>query len=254
MFNLFKANFRKEYIEMKRYYPNVLATLGTTYFIFLAIFLGLKFVGNPISFEENLQYTIVSYVFWVLAIIAVNLAAETILEESMRGTIEQLFMSPFGMWRVMLSRIIAEVSLNSIIVIVLLFAAQLTSGKWLSFNPIIIPILIITLISMVGLGFMMAGLAIIFKRISQFLQILQFIIMGLAFIPLSAVPLLEIAPFVKGIDMVRTITIENYSLTDIPLIDFISILLNALIYLCLGLFVYFRGERIAKQKGLINQY
>lgn len=39
--HLFNANFRKEYIELKRYLPNTIALVVTFYIIFLAAFLEL---------------------------------------------------------------------------------------------------------------------------------------------------------------------------------------------------------------------
>lgn len=255
MWQVLKANFRKEFIELKRYYPNTIAMIATGYFIFLAMFMGLKFVGNPATVDENVQYTIVSMVFWILTMMALNQSSITVLQEAMRGTLEQLYLNPFGAWRILLSRIVAQISLELISIIILLFLAQLTSGQWLNLNPLtIIPIMIVTFVSMIGVGFMMAGLAIIFKQIQNFLQILQFILMGLVFIPLSSAPLMEFAPFVKGVNMVRMVMMDNLSLLDFTMFDYLSLILNAIVYLAAGLFIYLQCEKAAMRKGLLAQY
>src|SRR5690625_7728581 len=65
------------------------------------------------------------------------------------------------------------------------------------------PILIHTLISMFGLGLMIAGISIIVKQVQAFLQILQFILAGLTFVSLGKVPWLAYFPFVKGVNLLR---------------------------------------------------
>ncbi|MEK3749131.1 ABC transporter permease [Paenibacillus sp. FSL E2-8871] len=253
--HLFNANFRKEYIEMKRYLPNTIALVVTFYIIFLAAFFGIMFIGDPASFDTNVQYSIVSVVFWSLTMMTMNFIGYSVITEATRGTLEQLYMSPMGVWKIMLTRIVSQLGLQSVIMILLLFGAMLTSGQWLSLNPMTtIPIIIVTMISMVGVSFMIAGLAIIVKQIQAFLQIFQFVLMGLVFVPITVAPFLAFAPFVKGVNMVRTVMLENLTLTDLSLSDYGVLILNSLVYLILGLVVFDRCEKIAMKKGLLGQY
>src|SRR5699024_9302872 len=117
-----------------------------------------------------------------------------------------------------------------------------------------IPIFLITFISLIGVGFMMAGLAIVFKQVQNFIQILQFILMGLVFVPLSAAPFLQLAPFVKGVNMIRDVMMANLSLLDFTLFDYLSLILNAIVYLVVGLFIYLQCEKIAMRKWVISQW
>lgn len=253
--HLLNANFRKEYIEMKRYLPNTIALVSTFYIIFLAAFFGIKFIGDPASFDTNVQYSIVSVVFWSLTMMTMNFIGYSVITEATRGTLEQIYMSPMGVWKIMLTRIISQFGLQSVIMVLLLFGAMLTSGQWLSLNPMTtIPIIIVTMISMVGISFMIAGLAIIVKQIQAFLQIFQFVLMGLVFVPLTVAPFLAFAPFVKGVNMVRTVMIEDLTLTQLPWSDYGVLLLNSLVYLILGLLVFHACEKIAMKKGLLGQY
>ena len=88
--NLLKVNIRKEYIELKRYLPNTLATVVTFYVIFLGIFLGIQVIGDPASQDINTQYAIVNYIFWFLALSVVSEVGWQVTNEAMRGTLEQL--------------------------------------------------------------------------------------------------------------------------------------------------------------------
>lgn len=253
--HLLSANFRKEYIELKRYLPNTIALVFTFYIIFLAAFFGIMFIGDPASFDMNVQYSIVSVAFWSLTMMTMNFIGYSVITEATRGTLEQIYMSPMGVWKIMLTRIIGQFGLQSVVMVILLLAAMLTSGQWLNLNPITsIPIIVITMISMVGVSFMIAGLAIIVKQIQAFLQIFQFVLMGLVFVPLTVAPFLAFAPFVKGVNMVRTVMIEDLTLTQLPLADYAVLILNSLVYLFAGLFVFHLCEKIAMKKGLLGQY
>lgn len=253
--HLFNANFRKEYIELKRYLPNTLALVFTFYIIFLAAFFGIMFIGDPASFEMNVQYSIVSVVFWSLTMMTMNFIGFSVITEATRGTLEQIYMSPMGVWKIMLARIISQFGLQSVIMILLLYGAMGTSGQWLNLNPLTtIPIILVTMVSMVGVSFMIAGLAIIVKQIQAFLQIFQFVLMALVFVPLSVAPFLAFAPFVKGVDMVRNVMLQDLTLTELPLSDYGVLLINSLVYLAVGLVVFRSCERVAMKKGLLGQY
>lgn len=178
-----------------------------------------------------------------------------IITEAMRGTLEQLYMSPMGVWKILLMRIVSQFALQSIFMIILLFAAMLTTGQWLSLNPLTtLPIMLLTILSMFGVSYMIAGLAIIFKQIQAFLQIFQFILMGLVFVPVSAAPFLAFAPFVQGVDMIRIVMMENLTLSQLPAMDYVTLTLNSIFYLVLGLLIYKQCEKVAMKKGVLGQY
>ncbi|MFD2042986.1 ABC transporter permease [Ornithinibacillus salinisoli] len=254
-YNLTKANVRKEYIELKRYLPNTLAMLFTFYFVFLGMFLGIQVIGDPSTQDINTQYAIVNYIFWFLAFMVINSIGWEVINEGMRGTLEQLSMSPMGIWKIMTTRLFATTILNFIIVIFLLFLSMLTTGQWLNIDVVtIVPILILTLISMFGIGLIIAGISIILKQVQAFLQILQFILMGLTFVPLSVAPFLAYFPFVKGVDLVRSVMIDGVTLSQINAGDFLILGFNAVLYFVIGLVIFLYCERVAMRKGLLAHY
>lgn len=253
--NLLKANTRKEYLELRRYLPNTIAMLLTFYIIFLGIFAGIQVIGDPSAADVNTQYAIVNYIFWFLAMMVVNNIGYEITNEAMRGTLEQLSMSPMGIWRIITTRLISSMLLNLALIVVLLYASMLTTGQWLNIDVItIMPILILTLISMCGLGFIIAGMSIVLKQVQAFLQILQFALVGLTFVPLSVAPFLAVFPFVKGVDLVRDVMINGATLTQISGTDFAILGLNAIVYFVIGLYFFLFCERVAMSKGLLGHY
>jgi len=249
------ANVRKVATEMWRYLPNTLSTVVTFYAIFLMFFLGVRVLGGPESAGESTQYVIVSTVLWFLALMAMQGIGWEITLEATRGTLEQLYMSPVGAWRILLARMVGTVAVNLIIITLVLFLSMATARQWLNLDLLTLaPILLLTIISMLGVGFMVAGLALIFKQVQAFLQIAQFIFLALVAVPLSAVPWLELAPVVKGADMVREVMVEGESLAQFSALDWGSLALGAAAYFALGVLLYKLAERRAMNRGLLGQY
>lgn len=254
-FNLLKANLKKEYLELKRYLPNTIAMILTFYIIFLGLFGVIQIVGDPTTQDANTQYVIVNYIFWFLTITIINSVGYEIINEAMRGTLEQLSMSPMGIWRIMSARLLSTTIINLVIVIALLYISMATAGQWLNIDVVtIVPIMLLTLFSMFGIGFIIAGISIILKQVQAFLQILQFILMALTFVPVSLSPVMQFLPFVKGVDMVREVMILGTSLSQFTMYDYLVLIINALFYLALGLWVFIYCERVAMRKGLLAHY
>src|SRR5690625_4266799 len=247
MIHLFQANFRKQVIELKRYAPNMIAQFVTIYII--------QFLGSPETQWMTIQYTIISYIFWYLSLNIANQMGYEIYAETSRGTFEQLGMSPSGLWKILSMRLISTILLNLIAITLLLYLSMQTTGETLNIDLIsVLPIFIVTCISMFGLSFMIAGLSIILKQIQAFLQIFQFVLAGLSFISTNSVLIHLFLPFVKGLDMIRAIMIGDFHITDFRLIDFIVLLGNGILYFGIGLAFYLLCERYARSKGLLGQY
>ncbi|WP_010095537.1 ABC transporter permease [Ornithinibacillus scapharcae] len=253
--NVLNANIRREYIMLKRYLPNTIAMLVTFYVIFLGMFFGISLVGDPSTQDTNIQYVIVNYIFWFMTMAVVNDIGWQITNEATQGTLEQLGMSPMGIWKIMSTRLISTTVLDFVMIVALLYLSMFTAGQWLNVDVIsILPVLILTLISMFGLGLIIAGFTMILKQIQAFLQILQFILAGLTFVPLSVAPFLAYFPFVKGIDMVREIMINGVSINEFAMSDILILVFNAVFYFALGLYVFLSCERYAMRKGLLAHY
>ena len=253
--NVLLANLRKVATEMRRYLPNTISTVITFYAIFLALFLGITVLGASDDAATNVQYAIVSTALWFLALMAMQGIGWEITLEATRGTLEQLYMSPIGAWRILLARMVGTVLVNLVIIVLMVSLSMLTARQWLNLDLVtLLPILLLTIIGMLGVGFMVAGLSLIYKQVDSLLQIAQFVFLALVAVPLSALPLLELAPVVKGADMVRGVMVEGRSLTGFSGLDWLSLAVNAAVYFLLGLFLYKRAERRALNRGLLGQY
>src|SRR5690554_4670465 len=93
----------------------------------------------------------------------------TIRTEAQQGTLEQLYMSihPFG-W-IMGAKVVARFFINLLLVAILLGAALFTTGVTLNLDLLsLMPVLIGTLLSSLGIGFLIGGITLMFKRIDSY--------------------------------------------------------------------------------------
>lgn len=253
--NVLFANVRKIGIEMRRYLPNTLSLVVTFYAIFLAMFFGIRVIGDPESVAGNIQFLIVGNAFWFLLVLGISSMGWEISGEATRGTLEQLYMSPVPAWQILLSRMIGTLAIQSLVMAAMVVLSMLTAGQWLHLDLAAVLVLMVpTLVSMMGVGFVVAGLALVFKQIQSLLQVLQFAFLGMAFVPIATLPFLELAPVVKGIDMVRSVLVQGTGLASFQPLDWASLVLNAAVYLALGVGFYRLCERRAFDRGLLGQY
>ncbi|HZJ09457.1 MAG TPA: ABC transporter permease [Trueperaceae bacterium] len=255
LFTSFRANFVKYVIELKRYLPNTLSMVLTFYAIFVFMLLGVRFVGDPSVADDNVRYLLVANGFWFLLMLGVNSMGWELTNEALRGTLEQLYMSTVPAWLIMLFRMLASFVVNLVILAVLTVLSMATAGEWLAIDVVALTaVLPGTMLGVMGLGFAVAGLTIVYKQVNAMLQLLQFVLMGIAFVPLSLSPLMELAPAAKGIDMVRQVMAEGVPLSSFAAGDWGSLWLNGAVYFALGLGVFKLLERRAMQRGLLGHY
>lgn len=253
--NLFRVNFKREWIEIKRYLPNTISELVIFYFVFLGFFLGIALIGDPENSDYNTQVVIVNYIFWYLVLSVTQGIALEISNEASRGTLEQLTMTPYNLSFILITRMISKLILSMISITILLVLAMLTSQQKLNLDLLsIMPILLITLLGVIGLGFIISSITLVYKQSGYIVQLFQFIAMGMTFIPLTVLPILKYAPFIYGLQLIREITINNSSIFSLTVSDFVFLIINSLIYFIVGLYVFNRSEKFAKSKGLLGQY
>lgn len=191
----FRANLVKAVIELRRYLPNTVSMIVTFYAIFLFLLFGVRFVGDPGTADDAVRYLLVANGFWFLLMMSVNAMGWELTTEALRGTLEQLYLGTVPPWLILLFRMVATIFLNIVILAVLMALSMLTAGTWLQVDLGALAVLLPpTLLAAVGLSYAVAGLTIVYKQVNAFLQLSQFALMAIAYVPLAQVPLLELAP------------------------------------------------------------
>lgn len=256
MFNLFLAELRRTWIQFRRYPGEAIGGVIVITLLFYGLFLGTRYMAGPIQFGDRLDAIIVGYVLWTLVLFICFDIASNLQVESQIGTLEQVFLSPFGASKVFLARALASLTLNLTLNLGILLIILALTGSRLYFSPSLLLPLGTVLLGAYGLALAMGSLALLLKRVQQLISLFQFALLFLIAAPtetwsgpLRIVGLL--LPMTSGAGLLRDLMARGQSLN---LGQFVLTLLNGMAYFALGLLIFRSSEREAKRRGILGGY
>lgn len=250
-----KAIFIRKIIEVTRYPVSLATMLISLYIVFFIIFFGTKALayGNP-DVNNTLNAVIVSFALWTFSILAYSGLSQVFLQEAYQGTLEQLYMSPCGFGWVNVCTIISSFVFSSVITGLILIVMMVTTGKYLTLPPGLLIIFLLTILPIYGLGFILGGLALIFKQIEPLTQLFQYAFIGLIVLPVDRFPALKILPLALGNSIIKKMVSGGYPFSRIPAVDWVVLVATCIFYLAVGWFVFRLCEKAAKIRGLLAHY
>ena len=252
---LYGAWFRRSMIELRRYYFDTVSGLVTIYGFFVILFLGARaFGGDTPGFGTKLSGVVVAYALWALTIFSMSTLTFELTQEAQLGTLEQLGMSPFGLAHVLIARVFTNLAVYFAMMSVLLVLMMATTGRWLNIDVVsVLPLLLLSLAGILGVGFVLGGLAIVFKRIQQALQVIQVVTIALV-VPIDGVVWMKYLPLHWGSVLLRRVMVSGDSIFAIPAGDLLFLLANSALYLVGGVAIFRLFERAARERGLLGHY
>ena len=257
---LFKVSIERTLKELIRYKFNSISNITIFYVLFMAMFLGVKSFGinfgvSPIDMGDTLEAFVVGYFLWTIMMMAYSNVAYGIMDDANRGTLEQLNMSGIKLSTIVTARSISTLLVNLIVSTSLLFIIILKTGY--KFEIRIFTVLLsifIGIFSILGIGLIFGGLALIFKKISSLLNIIQYFLIGFVMVNPENPIIYYLLPFRPAADKVFLSMMKGYTLTDFGLYDYGIMIGNSILYFAIGLLVFNKCVEIAKKKGLLGQY
>jgi ABC-2 type transport system permease protein len=251
---LARAVAYKSLILRVRYAFNTATNLLTIYVFFALLFFGGRAIA-PQAITDSLTGIIVGFFLLLMATVAYSDLSWELIREAQWGTLEQLYMSPLGFRRVVLLKTAVNVLVAFAFGGILLGLMLLTTGTRLALDPLtILPIGLLSLGSAVGVGFLLGGLALVFKRVENVFQIVQFAFVGLVAAPVDSYPLLKALPLTLGADLLRTAMGQGIPLWGLPAADLGLLALKAVAYVAVGYVVFGLFARWARDGGKLGKY
>lgn len=260
MWTLFQAEF-------KRYYRIQWSNPGDSLSWFLYTFLVLAaalVILNGISAggygQEERILVVVGWLVWVVASDCMSELPANVSEEAQTGTLEQLCLAPVPLASLLAVRSLAYligVGAKGILAVALMgfFLAPLPSG------PTLVVIFQISLVGAYGMGYLLAGLALVFKRTEALVGLVVSLMIFLtgALVGLESLgwvyQLLKIVfPLTWGISLMREV-ISGIAPGDLASMNgLVGLGLHSLGYLSVGLGVFAMGEWLAHRQGTTGHY
>lgn len=251
---LLKVVVYKRLLLEIRYPLNFLAQLLTMLFFFVVIFYGGRAVAGP-RLGESLDGIIVGFFLFSLAITAYSNLSWAVTREAQWGTLERLYMSPHGIGTIMGVKTAVNVVLSFVWGAVILLVMMAITGRWLTVDVLtVVPLATLMVASVIGLGFAFAGLGLLFKRIENVFQLVQFAFIGLIAAPAGRVEWLKLLPVTHGGYLTRVAVTEGVRLWQFSLSELGLLLVTATLYLATGYYCFQIASTRARDEGLLAHY
>lgn len=238
---------------------SMMTQLFGIFFIFLGI---MFFVGQGEITQEQVASTVIGFIVTFYAMETVSNMSWALMNEAQTGTLEQMYMSPVSTQLILLGRsfasLVAATAQMMIVVVITLLIFQVSLPLSLS----IVPVLLITIVGLLGFGYLVGGLTLIFKQVGPIANILQnFLLIGNGtFLPVSMMPawLSAVAlalPTTYGIVLMRRVMLDGEAL--MVLVSDGSLMwltVQSIGYFIAGWFIYQFCENRARNQGTLGQY
>jgi ABC-2 type transport system permease protein len=250
------AMLRMSMIEAKRYYFNSLVRLVSLYAFFFVVFMGAwTTMGDNPAFGASLSGIVVGLMVWMLAMRAYSDHSNRLNAEATQGTLEQLAMSPIGLARVLVYNMGAMMFAQMGFMFVFLVLMMATTRQWLHMDVLsLVPLLVLTMLGVHGMGLAMGGLALVFKRVAATTGIFQYVFLMLIAVPIGKAPVIKFLPLSWGALLIRRVMVDGTSLVRMPAADVLFLAANSLGYFAVGMLIFKMCERAARNRGMLGHY
>jgi ABC-2 type transport system permease protein len=228
-----------------------------------AIFLGITFFMTEGDLTSaRLAPSLVGYIIWFYALIAIGKMSWGLREETQTGTLEQMYMSAMPMGLLLIGRTLATMVITTMEVLVAFLPLALLLGIRLPWTWEVLPLGALTLAGLYSFGFIVGGATLIFKQVESLANLLQNVLLFLngALLPVALLPpavetFALALPSTWGIIALRAAMFEGATLATLWQNGVLpNLLLNTLVYFVGGLLIYQLCENYARARGLLGQY
>ena len=261
MWTVFRAEV-KRYLQVQWSNPgDSISWLLYTFLVFIAALVILNGISGGNYGREAQLLVLIGWLTWVVASDCMSELPVAISEEAQTGTLEQVCLAPISLAGILTLRSLAYflgVGAKGILAAVLLalFVAPLPAG------PTLVVLFLISLVGAYGLGFLFAGVALVFKRTEALVGLVFSLMIFLtgALVGLESLgwiyQVFKFAlPLTWGISLMRETLTEGENLISLwQSGQLAGLSLHSVAYLIVGLAVFAIGYRRARAKGTLAHY
>jgi len=253
-YHLARAVLYREFLIFVRYPANAIGGIVVSLFFFAMLFLGGRLLAGQ-ALTDSIEGIVVGYFLWTLSVGAYSSVSNDIGSEVQWGTLERHITTPFGFAPVALLKGVAKVVRTFLTSAVILAAMLLATGTRLSLAPVtVVAVAGLSIVSVLGLGFAAGGVTVLYKRIGNWLNLLQFGFVGLISAPVFDLPWTRVLPLAHGSAMLQRAMVDGTRLWEFPLADLGLLVAVAVGYLLGGYLVFQFATRRARRLGVLGDY
>ncbi|WP_299332421.1 ABC transporter permease [Haloplanus sp.] len=251
---LSRAVLYRELLVFVRYPANAIGGIVVALFFFGVLFYGGRMVAGR-ALTDSIEGIIVGYFLWTLAVGAYSSISNDIGSEVQWGTLERHVMTPFGFAPVALLKGIAKLVRTFLTSAVILGVMLVVTGTTLSVHVLTVTVVAaLSVASVLGCGLAAGGVTVLYKRVGNWLNLLQF-----GFIVLISAPTFDLGwtralPLAHGSALLQRAMVDGVRLWEFPAADLAILVGVAVGYLVLGYLVFRYTSRRARRLGVLGDY
>ncbi|MGL4731110.1 MAG: ABC transporter permease [Clostridium sp.] len=259
MKNLLKAELTMLYGELKNYYVN---------YIFFNISILITFIGLFYSFSFNDEKAslilLITLITWQLCNSALEYIGYVVQDESMLGTLEQIFMTRTTPTTVFISKILVNGAFNivkSLIIFTICIFVFNVQGYLINIsflNCIYISIfMLMTIISFYTLGLVFGGLSLFLKRIQSLVVVISYFLLFFTGITIDVPKLPMVIRWISytlPITWLNKLVYEIVTFQKINASTLIFFIISCSIFIFIGYYIFSICINKAKKMGKLGQY
>lgn len=251
----FKAEIWRQVWLYKKYPFNYFSDFVLLIMMFMAIFFGGALVGGGVL-GTSLNALVIGYILWILIQNTISQMGMSVTNQMQNGILEQQFLMPISTRRLFFNKSIVNIIVSAIQAILALLIIMLLTDHWISFSIILIIPFVLSLITTIGLGYLIVSLVLHFKRIGSTLVIFQYVYLGIlltnfenfSFAIKCLSCLLPIFPMVSWMRL--AVNQHAYSF----IFYLAASLFNAVFWLLVGLIMFEITNHNVKKNGSLASY
>ena len=253
-YHLARAVLYREFLLFVRYPANAVGGIVISLFFFGVLFYGGRMLAGR-ALTDSIEGIVVGYFLWTLSVGAYSAISNDIGSEVQWGTLERHVMTPFGFAPVALLKGAAKVVRTFLLSSVVLVVMLLVTGTDLQLHAFtIVVVATLSILSVLGLGFAAGGVTVLYKRVGNWLNLLQFGFVVLISAPALEIPWLKVLPLAHGSELLQRAMVDGVRLWEFPPADLALLVAVAVGYLGFGYAVFRASTRRARRLGVLGDY
>ncbi len=263
----FWAEIYREYIEFKRYPFEVVVSAFIFANMFIIVYMMAKGLIQDVGIDltsskiqHNVANMFVGYIVWIFAFFTIATIPQSITSDVSSGLLEQILLSPFSSGMLIFSRSVAQALGNLLPVVATGGLMSFIIKTDFIFNPVIL-FICLTLLSLasVGVGLILGGIFLIFKRASNLNSIIVWSTSLLVTADYSRSGFLGIImrlfPISQGIRVFRMSMVDGLSLSQVASSgELLYLVVGSIAFLVIGVCSFNFFDKVARRHGLLGQY
>jgi ABC-2 type transport system permease protein len=257
MIDLLRLEIERAWLLFRRYPVPHVGYAVVTFIIFYSLFLGSKYLAGPVEVAESrLDALVIGYIAWTLSMTAVADISLSLQDDMASGTLEHVYLSPFGPTRIYLARGLAKLLINLIVVALIGLLIMLATGHFIRPRLLALPAAALMLGSAYGFSMFFGAITLLYKRLGGLFSLVQMALLYFAMLPIEEQPLRAqvlggLLPIAPGVALLRQVLGKSPRLDALPVALALG---NAVFYVGVGILVFHQADKVMRARGSVQQF